>query len=80
MKTSKVAISINKETLQKLDNLVKDNVFQNRSRAIQEAVDEKINRMQHIRLAEQCSKLNPIDEQAFAEEGISSELDKWPVY
>lgn len=80
MNTSKVAISINKETLQKLDNLVKDHVFPNRSKAIQEAVEEKLNRMHRTRLAEQCSKLDPINEQLLAEEGLSAELDKWPVY
>ena len=80
MGTAKVAISINKETLQKLDNLVKDHVFPNRSRAIQEAVDEKLNRMHRTRLAEQCAKLDPTDEQSLAEEGLSAELDKWPVY
>ena len=80
MDTSKVAISINKQTLEKLDNLVKDHVFPNRSRAIQEAVEEKINRIQRTRLAEQCAKLDPIDEQLLAEEGLSAELDKWPAY
>jgi metal-responsive CopG/Arc/MetJ family transcriptional regulator len=80
MDTSKVAISINKETLEKLDNLVKDQVFPNRSRAIQQAVEEKLNRMQRTRLAEQCSKLDPTNEQQLAEEGLSTGLDKWPVY
>ena len=80
METSKVAISINKEILNKLDRLVKEQVFPNRSRAIQEAIEEKINRMQRTRLAEQCAKLNPADEQALAEESLSTELDKWPEY
>ncbi len=80
MDTSKVAISINKQTLEKLDGLVKDQVFPNRSRAIQEAVEEKLNRMQRTRLAEQCAKLDPIHEQLLAEEGLSVELDKWPAY
>jgi Arc/MetJ-type ribon-helix-helix transcriptional regulator len=63
-----------------LDNLVKDHVFPNRSKAIQEAVEEKLNRMHYTRLAQQCAKLDPIDEQLLAEEGLSAELDKWPVY
>ena len=80
MDTSKVAISINKEILEKLDDLVKDQVFPNRSRAIQEAVEEKLNRMQRTRLAEQCAKLDLVHEQQLAEEGLSAELDKWPAY
>ena len=80
MDTSKVAISINKDTLKKLDDLVKEEVFPNRSRAIQQAVEEKLNRINQTRLAEQCAKLDPVDEQSLAEEGLSLELDKWPAY
>jgi len=80
MDTAKVAISINKEILDKLDNLVKDHVFPSRSRAIQVAVEEKLNRMQRTRLAEQCAKLHPVHEQQLAEEGLSAEVDKWPAY
>jgi len=80
MDTSKVAISINKETLKRLDELVKDEVFPNRSRAIQQAVEEKLNRMKQTRLAEQCAKLDPVDEQSLADEGLLLELDKWPAY
>jgi len=80
MDTAKVAISINKEILDKLDSLVKDHVFPSRSRAIQVAVEEKLNRMQRTRLAEQCAKLHPVDEQQLAEEGLSAEVDKWPAY
>jgi hypothetical protein len=32
------------------------------------------------RLAEECAKLDPIAEQAMAEEGLSEELDRWPEY
>ncbi|MBM3132628.1 MAG: CopG family transcriptional regulator [Chloroflexi bacterium] len=80
METAKVAISINKETLQKLDRLVQNHVFPNRSRAIQEAVEDKLNRIERVRLAEECAKLDPVFEQALAEEGISEELTEWPEY
>ncbi|MGK5095488.1 ribbon-helix-helix domain-containing protein [Deltaproteobacteria bacterium TL4] len=80
METAKVAISINKDTLQKLDRLVKNQVFPSRSRAIQEAVEDKLNRMERNRLVEECAKLDPVFEQALAEEGISGELNEWPAY
>jgi metal-responsive CopG/Arc/MetJ family transcriptional regulator len=80
MKSSKVAISIEKQTLDELDELVKNRVFPSRSRAIQEAVQEKLSRMKRTRLAEECAKLDPKDEQAQAEEGISEELRQWPAY
>jgi len=80
MKFSKVAVSIEKQTLDELDELVKNRVFPSRSRAIQEAVQEKLSRMKRTRLAEECAKLDPKDEQAQAEEGISEELRQWPAY
>jgi len=80
MKSSKVAVSIEKQTLDELDELVKNRVFPSRSRAIQEAVQEKLSRMKRTRLAEECAKLDPKDEQAQAEEGISEELRQWPAY
>lgn len=80
MDTAKVAISINKQTLERVDRLVKSQVFPSRSRAIQEAVEEKLNRLEHNRLAAQCAKLNPAAEKALAEEGLSEELVQWPEY
>lgn len=80
MKSSKVAVSIEKQTLDELDELVKNKVFPSRSRAIQEAVQEKLSRMKRTRLAEECAKLDPKDEQAQAEEGISEESRQWPAY
>jgi len=80
MRTSKVAISIEKATLEQLDRLVHDRVFPSRSRAIQEAIEEKLSRLKRTRLAEECAKLDPGAEQAMAEEGLSEELCQWPEY
>ncbi len=80
MKTAKIAISIDKETLMKLDRLVGSKVFPNRSRAIQEAVKEKINRIEKNRLAQECSKLDTQYEQEFSEEGFDMEINEWPEY
>ena len=80
MRTSKVAISIEKATLEQLDRLVQNKVFPSRSRAIQEAIEEKLSRLKRTRLAEECAKLDPSAEQAMAEEGLSQELGQWPEY
>ena len=80
MKTAKIAISINKKTLKRLDHLVKNQVFPSRSRAIQEAIEDKLNRLERTRLAQECAKLDPAAEQAMAEEGLSEELARWPEY
>jgi metal-responsive CopG/Arc/MetJ family transcriptional regulator len=80
MPNSRVIISIEKTTLEQLDRLVHDNVFPSRSRAIQEAVEEKLSRLKKTRLAEECAKLNPEAEQAMAEETLSEELSQLPGY
>jgi Arc/MetJ-type ribon-helix-helix transcriptional regulator len=80
MTASKIAITIDDNTLKQLDNLVKSRLFPNRSRAIQEAIAEKLMRLEKIRLSQECAKLDPVFEKSLAEEGLSSELDEWPPY
>ena len=80
MGSAKVAITIDDETLQRLDRLVKEHVFPNRSKAIQEAVQDKIKRLEKSRLARECAKLDPLYEQALADEGISEDVNEWPEY
>ena len=78
--TSKIAITIDQNTLNRLDLLIKSHKFPNRSRAIQEAVTEKLQRIEKTRLARECSKLNPKFEQELAEEGFEAEMEEWPEY
>jgi metal-responsive CopG/Arc/MetJ family transcriptional regulator len=80
MTRAKVAISLEENTLTRLDRLVKAQVFPNRSRAIQEAVEEKLSRLDRSRLARECARLDPAFEKALAEEGLSDELEQWPEY
>src|SRR5437667_337161 len=70
METTKVAIAIPKTLLRRVDGLVKRRVFPNRSKAIQQAVREKLERIDRSRLARECAKLDPKEEQAMAEEGM----------
>jgi len=76
----KIAITLNQNTLERLDRLVKNHIFPNRSRAIQGAVQEKLERMERSRLARECAKLDPDFEKAMAEEGLSEESSEWPKY
>jgi len=75
MSAIKVAITIDRKTLKRVDGLVSRNVFPNRSRAIQEAVAEKLARMERSRLASECAKLDPRFEKALAEEGLGREFE-----
>ena len=74
MPRSKVAVSLEETTLDRLDELVRKAVFPNRSQAIQIAVEEKLERIERSRLARECSKLDPAYERALAEEGMSEDL------
>lgn len=80
MSTAKIAITIEEDLLEKLDRLVSSKVFLNRSKAIQEAVAEKLTRVNKSRLARECAKLDPALEKAMAEEGFSQDMEQWPEY
>jgi metal-responsive CopG/Arc/MetJ family transcriptional regulator len=80
MNTSKIGITIDKNLLLQVDRLVDERRFPNRSQAIQEAVREKLSRMQSSRLARESAKLNPQFEQKLADEGLAFEVGEWPEY
>lgn len=80
MRTVKVAITIDRDLLDCLDQLVKENKFPNRSRAVQEAIRDKLQRLKKGRLAREAAKLDPVFEQAMAEEGLTEDSKQWPEY
>jgi len=80
MAASKIAITLDDKTLKRLDVLVKSKFFPSRSNAIQQAVAEKLSRIDKSRLALESAKLNPEFEQSLAEEGFASEMEEWPEY
>ena len=80
MSSRKIAITLNAEILSAVDALVNRRIFPSRSRAIQVAVKEKLDRLSHSQLARECSKLDPEQEQALAEEGLREDLSEWPEY
>jgi Arc/MetJ-type ribon-helix-helix transcriptional regulator len=67
----KVAIRLDEASLGRLDELVGQSFFASRSQAIQEAIEEKLTRLDRRRLARECAKLDPAFEKALAEEGLS---------
>ena len=80
MTTKKVAVTIDSDLLAELDQLVAQHVFPNCSKAIQEALHDKLTRLRRSRLARESAKLDPSLEQALAEEGMDRELATWPQY
>lgn len=73
MSTEKIAITIDKSQIQKLDALVMRGVFPNRSKAIQAAVADKLAGLGQSRLALACSLLEASEEQKIADEIFANE-------
>ncbi len=80
MAKAKLAITLDDRLLTEVDHLVKRHLYPNRSRVIEQAVEEKLNRLNRSRLARECAKLDPGFEKALAEEGLEQELSEWPEY
>lgn len=80
MSKMRIGITLDERSVERLDRLVSESVFENRSQAIQRAVDEKLERIDRTRLARECAKLDPAFEKAMAEEGLGEDLEAWPEY
>lgn len=74
---TKIAITLPSETLNRLDALVERNLFPSRSRAIQQAVSEKLTNLSQHNFAAQCALLDASEEQMIAEEFSPEELKLW---
>lgn len=77
MSAAKVAITIEEKLLERIDRLVEQRKFPSRSRAIQDAVRDKLERMDRGRLARECAKLDRGLEQRMADEGLAGDLEEW---
>jgi Arc/MetJ-type ribon-helix-helix transcriptional regulator len=80
MAKAKVAVTLERSTLARLDKLVGSARFVNRSQAIEIAVEEKLERLERGRLAQECAKLDPKSEQALADLGLDADAEAWPKY
>lgn len=80
MGAAKVAITIEEELLERIDRLVEQRKFPNRSRAIQEAVRDKLERLDRGRLARECARLDRVFEQKMADQGLAGDLEEWPEF
>jgi metal-responsive CopG/Arc/MetJ family transcriptional regulator len=70
MAKAKIVITLDEVTLGRVDELVRQSRFGSRSQAIQQAIEEKLARLDRRRLARECTKLDPAFEKVLAEEGL----------
>ena len=80
MAKTKVAVTLDAKLIGRLDSLVRQAQFPNRSQAVEAALVEKLARLDRVRLARECAKLDPDAERSLAEEGMGGELASWPDY
>ena len=80
MPKTKVALTLDTELLERVDELVAKQRFRNRSQAVEAALADKVQRLARTRLARESAKLNPKDEKRLADEGLADALNSWPEY
>jgi metal-responsive CopG/Arc/MetJ family transcriptional regulator len=80
MPKTKVAVTLDVELVDRLNALVRQARFPNRSQAIEMALEEKLERLSRGRLARECARLDRRQERRLAEEGMGQELAAWPEY
>ena len=73
----KIAVTLEKRTVQDLDRWVREGKYPNRSKALQSAVQLLAEREKRTRLARELAKLDRAEEQGMAEEGLGDE--SWPA-
>lgn len=80
MPKTKVALTIDSDLLERLDELVERRKFRNRSQAVESALADKLQRLARTRLARESAKLNPREERRLADEGLADDFSSWPEY
>ncbi len=80
MPKTKVAVTVDADLLDRVDELVAARRFANRSQAVERALADTVARLARTRLARECAKVDPREEQALAEEGFAGSRDTWPEY
>lgn len=73
MGVAKIIASVDAKTIARLDRLVKEGKFPSRRSLIEQAIDEKLNRLGKSRIARECARLNPVEERALADEGLTGD-------
>ena len=80
MPKTKVALTLDADLIEQVDELVARQKFRNRSQAVEAALSDKLRRLARTRLAREAAKLNRTEEQQLADEGLADALDGWPEY
>ncbi len=80
MGASRITITLDEGLLKRLDHLVQVVPYSSRSRAIQEAVEDKLRKTNKDDFERELVKLDPQFEQEMADEGLCEDVLEWPEY
>ena len=80
MGKAKIAITLDENIVSRIDRLVRQRTFSNRSQAIEQAIEEKLSRLDRSRLAREAAKLDPEFEKKLSEEGLEKDRTEWPEF
>jgi Arc/MetJ-type ribon-helix-helix transcriptional regulator len=76
----RVAVTLDAALLARINDLIAQRQFPNRSQAIAAALTEKLDRLNRSCLARECGRLDPREEKALAQQGLAADLAAWPEY
>jgi len=80
MPTKKITITLEENTVDDIDKLVKGNKYKSRSKAIQKAIEEYIKMAEKQKLYDQIDKLDEEEEMKVAEETMEAVNEIWDEY
>jgi metal-responsive CopG/Arc/MetJ family transcriptional regulator len=80
MTSTRIVVTLESELVARLDQLVAKQHFASRSGAVQEAVREKLARLDRSRLTRECDKLDRQFERDLSELGMGVDAEAWPEY
>jgi metal-responsive CopG/Arc/MetJ family transcriptional regulator len=80
MPKTKVALTLDADLVERVDELVARRRFRNRSQAIESALADKLQRLARTRLARESAKLNVREEKRLANEGLADDFASWPEF
>lgn len=80
MASTEAAVTIDADLLNELDRLIAARVFSDRSQAIQAVLRDKLTQLNRNRLAAECARLDPVQEQQFAEVALRGSRRQSGIY
>jgi len=80
MPATKIAVTVDEGIVKQIDRLVREGKYRSRSKAVQDALKDRLRNWRRKRMLEEVSKLDPREERDLAEEPLHMEGEEWERY